>query len=1025
MRKSLLLFSLLLYQGIAMAQERTITGKVTSAMNGETLPGVSILIKGTTQGVNTNIDGTYKISVPTEASTLVFSFIGYLPEEVEIGNRSAIDVVLYEDIEQLDEIIVVGYGTQKKSVATAAVSKVDAAGLRGFSTPRVDQMLQGQVAGVIFKSPSGQPGTNANILIRGVGTNGNNNPLIIVDGLVVGDGALSTINPEDIENVQVMKDGASTAIYGARAANGIIMVTTKKAKSGEATLNYSYNSGVQQAWRLPEMMNSTQYAAAIRNKYQNSGLVVPAEFEELAASGINTNWLDELFGNGKTQSHQVSISKGTETGSLFSSLSYWNQTGLVAPDKSYVKRITARLNYEQKINNFITIGQNLFYNYQEGSRIGENGVIGTPMGDALSYDPLTPVYDNTKIFGFAQSPLVKNDVLNPFSRIFINNGFYHQNNLTGNTYVKLNLLKGLTFKSDIGISKGGNRNSYFSPSYIDLTTDFADRIHNGIGESFDESFQWQFENYFSYQKTLGNHFAELTIGTSALEANYSGFGASATDIPAEVEFDENFRFITDALPDSTQRAYSYGAVPDKLSSIFGRAVYNYKEKYLASFTLRRDGSSKFGPKNRYGIFPSFSAGWVVSREDFFVFEPVSLLKLRASYGVNGNNRIGDLLYQSKVGLAGTYQFGAPNLQTPYSGQSSIAISDPNIKWEESRQLDFGLEIGLFGNSLTAEIDYFHKTTSNLLMIKTIPIYSGNNAPISNVGEVVNKGFEFEVNYQKTFGDFKMNLGLNASTLKNVVTKVTDNGYIDGAKTSQTAFIITRMEVGKPLGFFRGFPSDGIFKSEDEINSHINSNGDLLQPNAVPGDIRYIDTNGDGVLSMDSTNDVIMLGKPWADLMFGLNVNLEYKMFDLRMLFAGSVGNDVYRSYERVDLFNSNYTTKWNDAWSESNPNGEYPRLTKNDTNGNSRPSNFFVEDASFLRLKTLQIGFNAPKRWLNYVKMSNLRLYVSADNILTITRYSGFDPEIGVGGGGILDTGIDRGFYPLSKTYSFGLNISF
>lgn len=1021
MRKSLLLLILFASSSLAWAQERTITGKVTAATTGETLPGVTILVKGTSVGVNTNIDGTYKLSVPNDATTLVYSFIGYLPEEIIIGNQSAIDVVLFEDIQQLDEIIVVGYGTQKKSVATASVSKVDQAKLKGFAAPRVDQMLQGQVAGVIFKSPSGQPGSATNIFIRGIGTNGNNNPLIIMDGLVVGDGALSNLNPDDIENIQVLKDGASTAIYGARAANGIIMVTTKKAKSGEAQFNYSFNAGVQEAWRLPKLMNAAEYEAAIREKYQNGGLAVPLQLDSLSALGNDTNWMEELFGQGKTQSHQISVSKGTETGSLFSSISYWDQTGLIAPEKSYIKRITARLNYEQKVNSFITVGQNLFYTHQDGSKIGENSEFGTSLGDALVYDPLTPIKDPSKLFGFAQSPLVKKEYLNPFSRIFIGNGFFNRNEITGNAYVKLALIKGLTFKSDIGFTKGSSRNSGFTPTYVGLTSDYPNNPENDISENLDENFRWQLENYFSYQKSLGNHFAEITLGTTAQEVKYSGFGASASNIPIEVEFDENFRFINDFLPDSSKMSYSYGSVPEKLASVFGRIIYNYQEKYLASFTLRRDGSSKFGPNNRYGVFPSASLGWVISREQFFNVEPISMLKVRASYGINGNDRIDNLQYASRIGVTGIYPFGRPDNHTLYTGQSSVAIPDPNIRWEQSKQFDIGVEISLFGNALTAEIDYFHKTTSDLLMVKTIPIYAGNKPPISNVGEVVNKGFELELNYQQSIGDFKYSVGLNASTLKNEVTKVSDDGYINGYGWPVRGDIITRMEVGRPIGFFRGYASDGIFKSETDVDAHIADNGNVLQPNAKPGDIKYLDTNGDGIIS---DLDITQIGKPWADLMMGLNLSVAYKSFDARVLFSANIGNDVFRSFERTDVINNNYTAEWNDRWSETNPDGDYPRLTSNDTNLNTRPSNFYVEDASFLRIKTLQIGYNAPLKWLKYAKMSNLRIYVSSDNLATITGYSGFDPEIG-SSGWILDSGIDKGFYPLARTFSFGVNLSF
>ncbi|MDN4166694.1 TonB-dependent receptor [Cytophagales bacterium LB-30] len=1018
MKKSILIITLLFSGLIAWSQERVVSGTVTAATSGETLPGVSILIKGTTQGVTSDIDGSYKISVPSDGATLVYSFVGFLSEEVEVGNRSVIDMTLVEDIQQLDEIIVVGYGVQKKSVATASLAKVDGEKLKGFAAPQVEQMLQGQVAGVIFKSASGQPGSATNILIRGIGTNGNNSPLVILDGLVVSDGALNGLNPDDIENIQVMKDGASTAIYGARAANGIIMVTTKKAKAGEGKLNYAFNTGVQNVWRLPKMMNASEYTAAITNKYENSNLALPAGFEEAAASGVNTNWMDEIFETGRTQSHQLSYSKGTEKGSMFTSASYWNQSGLVAPEKSNLQRFTVRTNFDQKINNYLTVGQNLYINNTSRESIGENSEFGTAIADAIAYDPLTAVYDENAQFGFAQSPFVQKEYVNPLSRIFITNNDYYGTEITGNTFVKLTPFEGLSFRSDFGFVKGFNSGGGFSPQY-NLTPAFF-KARNDIFEYQNEYLRWQFENYATYEKQFGDHAVSVTAGTTAQKITASGFGASSSGIPAEKEFDPDF-WVIDVTPDSLKRSSSYIGEPELLASIFGRVNYNYQEKYLASFTLRRDGSSKFGPANQYGIFPSASVGWVISRENFFNVDAITNLKVRASYGINGNDRIPNLQFASLIGITGAYQFGKPANQGVYIAQSSLFAANPSIRWEESRHLDIGVESSFFNNSLSVELDYFHKTTSGLLMTATVGNYLGNKPPISNVGEVVNKGFEFDINYQRSIGEVKLNVGFNGSTLVNNVTKVTDDGFIQGYTWPIRNTPITRMEVGQPIGFFRGYRTDGIFRSQDDIFAHINAEGDPLQPNAQPGDLKFVDANGDGLID---ANDIVNIGKPWADLMLGLNLSATYKNFDARVLFAASIGNDVYRSFERQDVVNNNYLAVWNDRWTEENPDGEYPRLSVNDQNNNARASDFYVEDASFLRLRTMQIGYNAPAKWLEPLKMTNLRVYVSADNLLTITGYTGFDPEIG-SSGWILDTGIDKGFYPQSRTFSFGLNVSF
>jgi TonB-dependent starch-binding outer membrane protein SusC len=510
------------------------------------------------------------------------------------------------------------------------------------------------------------------------------------------------------------------------------------------------------------------------------------------------------------------------------------------------------------------------------------------------------------------------------------------------------------------------------------------------------------------------------VGTTARERNGSGFSASSSGIPEEVQFDPNFQYI-DNTPDSLRRSSGSASEREALLSVFGRINYNYDERYLLSVTLRRDGSSKFGANQRYGLFPSISAGWVLSREQFWGVSGIDFFKFRASYGVNGNDRIGNLGYASVIGYTGDYSFGKPSNQTIYRGLSSLYLDNPNLKWEESQQLDIGIEMGLLDDRLTLEFDYYRKTTSDLLMSATTAIYIGNKPPIANVGEVVNSGFELEANYQQMIGEVNLNIGLNAATLTNEVTKVTDNGYIDGYTWPVRNTVITRMEVGQPIGFFRGFKTDGVFNDDSEIFSHINQNGDPLQPNAEAGDLKFVDANGDGTIDND---DIVNIGKPWASVTLGLNIGASWKGFDVRALFSASLGNDIFRSYERQDVINNNYTAEWLNRWSATNPGGTYPRLTTQDSNNNSRASDFYVEDGSYVRLKNLQLGYTLPRNLVDKAKMKSLRVYLSFENLLTITSYTGFDPEIGTNGW-ILDTSIDKGFYPQLKTVGFGLQATF
>lgn len=1020
--RTLYLITLATFLTIGAFAQSEVTGTVTDE-SGQALPGVNVQIKNTTSGAVTDIQGHYTISAPADG-IIVFSFIGYKTIELPVSGRANINVQLEVDVTALSEVVVIGYGVQKKSVATASVSTVNSKDLTGFSSARVDQILQGQVAGVTFKTSSGQPGSGQNIFIRGVGTNGNNNPLIIIDGVNSNDGFLAALNPADIESIQILKDGASTAIYGSRAANGIIMVTTKKAKAGEANLNYSFFYGQQQPWRTPEMLNASQYVELITEKYANGGSTLPPGFPDQSSITTNTNWMETIFEPASTQTHQLSVTKGTDNSSIFASLSYFDQKGVIAPDKSNAKRITGRINSEVQINKYLSFGETIFLNHSTNERIPENNAFGSPISDASVYDPLTPVYDENGTFGFAQSPYVQKEYLNPLSRIYISNTKTSQDGLLGNVFFKIAPIKNLFFKTDFGIDYNYYNGEGFTPSYTFYDTNGnplpLTNETNDLYRYTSNVFIWQWENYLNYSLTKGKHTGDVTVGTTARERTGNGFSGSSSGLPDEVQFDPNFQYL-DNTPDSLRRSAGTDPERESLLSFFGRVNYNFDERYLASITVRSDGSSKFGENNRFGFFPSLSVGWVISRENFWPLQKVSFTKLRASYGVNGNDRIGNLGYASVIGNTGAYQFGKPGGQTIYQGLSSLYLDNPNLQWEESKQFDIGLEVGLLDDRLTLEFDYYRKTTSNLLMNATTAIYIGNKPPTANVGEVVNQGFELEATYQKNFGDVNMNVGFNLATLDNEVTKVTDNGYIDGYTWPVRNTVITRMEVGEPIGYFRGFQTNGIFNSDEEIFGYINADGDPIQPNAVPGDIKFVDTNKDGVIDND---DIVNIGKPWASVTMGLNLSFGWKGVDLRMLFSASLGNDIYRSYERQDVINNNYQTEWLDRWSETNPSGSYPRLTTLDANNNSRASDFYVEDGSYLRLKNLQIGYTLPRAIVEKAKMKSLRLYASFDNLLTLTGYTGYDPEIGTSGW-ILDTAIDKGFYPQLKTMGFGLNASF
>lgn len=1003
----------------AWAQQITVKGVVKDDDTGETLPAVTIMEKGTSNGTVTDFDGNYVLTVES-SSTLVFSYIGFETKEVLVNGQTKLDVSLDMAISELNEIVVIGYGTQTKKVATAAVSKLDSKDIEGFAVPNVGNTLQGQISGVVMKSASGQAGTTPNIMIRGIGTNGDNNPLVIIDGLIFDNvNVLGGLNPSDIESINVLKDGASTAIYGSRGANGVIIVTTKRGTS-EGTIEYNYSIGVQNAWKLPEVLNAKQYQEIITEKYANSGRTAPAEVTNPTCATCNTDWIGSLFEKGSVETHNFSYSKGTAQSSFRGSFSLYDQKGIIAPDKSNYKRGTFRINSEQSLNDYLKVGLNLTYVHTERQTIEENNSFGGPIATAIVYDPLTPIYDANAQFGYAQSKLVRKEYINPFSRIFLDNDKNWLDEVYGNSYLEFKPIKNVTVKSDIAVTKQYNRWGGYTPSYTALHPDDNGNLTNDVWAGQSEYGRWKWENTIRFDKTWKKHKVDVLVGQSRQADAGLGLSASGQNLN-EDRFTEAWRFIGEA-PDTLERANNWKNTRYAVSSIFGRLIYSFDDKYLFTAILRRDGSTRFGEENRYGVFPSVSAGWVVTSEDFWRVSVVNFLKVRASYGENGSDRIGDNRYRSVISGGPNYQFGIPGSDAIYYGFTTPYAANPLLHWETSKQIDFGFEAGLFEDLVTVEFDYYQKITSDLLLDGNPPLYSGTGAPVVNVGEFKNSGIELNLGLQKRVGEWNLKTTVTATTLKNKVTKLDgETSFISGYTWPVRNLAITGMEVGKPVGYFRGYKTEGIFRSQAEVFSHIGPNGDPLQPNAKPGDLIFVDANNDGVLN---TEDMVQIGKPWADLTLGWQLSASYRGLSLSAVLFASLGSEIYRTYERQDVTNNNYQTFWLDRWSESNPNGKYPRLVTDDLNGNQRPSDFYVESGNFLRVKNVQIGYTIPSKLTQKAKVKNLKVFASVDNLMTLTGYKGFDPEIGTSGW-ILDTGVDKGFYPLSRTISGGFSIQF
>ncbi|WP_192821815.1 TonB-dependent receptor [Rufibacter sp. LB8] len=1036
MKKKLLTLLLFLSCGIAFAQS-TITGRVTSAKNGEPLPGVSVVVKGTTAGASTDVDGRYQIQAPATSSALVFSYIGFVTKEEAINGRTTINLALQEDQRALEEVVVVGYGTQLKREVSTAISSVTPEEITQTPITRIEQALQGRVAGVQATNVTGQPGDAPTIRIRGIGSTGTSDPLYVVDGFPVG--GIDYLNPGDIESIDVLKDAASAAIYGARGGNGVVIITTKQGKrDGQMTVSYDGYVGVQKPWRTLKMLDAREYAVMMNEGAINAGSAIL--FPDVNQISGGTNWQDALFEkSAPIQNHQLTINGGTEKSGYSAAFSYFDQEGIVGGEKSGFQRYTARVNADNQVKSFLKIGTNLAYTHINRRTVNANGEFGGALSNALNMDPITPVYVTNPEdlaqpqYGGAASPLVfdangrvfgisryvSQEVVNPLARLQVSNGLTNVDKLVGNVFGEVKLLEGLTFRSTFSIDLAFVTATDYSPVFY-LNSATQNRL-SAVSRGTTQYFSWQAENYFNYNKVFGDHSLGLTAGTSALEESNEGVYGSNNNL---VVTDPAMAYLNTAVGTRTQRALG-GAAERAILSFFGRVNYAFKEKYLFSATVRRDGSSRF-VDNKYETFPSFSLGWILSEESFFPQSNVlSLAKLRGSWGQNGNENIGGF-YASRatIGTGRGYSFYSANPEEPgyTSGAALQDAENRELRWETSEQTNVGLDLSFFNNAFTVTSDYYIKTTKGLLLNPPVPGSAGLPiAPPQNAGSVRNTGFELALNYNGTIGRFGYNLGLNGSINKNEVTEVRNaEGVIPGGAGFSTYGAVTRTEVGMPISYFYGYKTAGIFQNPAEVSAY-SKDGQLIQPLAKPGDVRFVDLNNNGVID---NGDRTKLGNPTPTTVVGFNLGANFLNFDISAFLYGAFGHQVFNGTRRFDLPQANMQTRYLNRWTGEGSTNEYPRFTWNDTNGNYKNiSDLYVEDADFVRLRTLQLGYSLPGALLNKIHVQKLRMYISADNLLTLTNYTGFDPEIGAAGS--LNIGIDRGVYPQAQTFRLGFNATF
>jgi TonB-linked SusC/RagA family outer membrane protein len=1042
------LFSLALFlQSFLCLNAQNLSGTVKDS-NNEPLIGVTVIVKGTQTGTITDLNGYFSLSNVPQGNVLLFSYIGYETQEISVtSNTNIIDVTLKEDIKTLNEVVVVGYGTQKKSVVTAAISQVNSKDLEKVAPVRIDDALKGITSGVTVTTSSGQPGAGSQVRIRGIGTTNDSNPLYIVDGMAI-TGGIDYLNPTDIESIEVLKDAASGAIYGARAANGVILVTTKQGDKQKIHAAYDFSYGFQDAWKHRSVLNAQQYAVMMNEASVNAGHGIL--YSDPYSLGEGTDWQDEVFNrNAPKVQHQLGISGGNDNVNYYLSAGYYNQEGIVGGnfDRSNYKRYTLRSNttfvlLDAKDRNFLshlTLSENVSYASTRSRGISTNSEYGSPLGSALVYSPLldpyadtpsevadvesitaNPVYDsrNRKLLNIAGDNY--NEITNPIGQLSLPNAINTSNKFVANFSAELTIWDNLKFKSSFGNDLSFWESNGYTPVYYLGKSNSNTRSY--VYSQMNRQWVWQLENTLNYDKKIREHSFNIVLGQSAQKTTGRYLWGQRYLMTDEDPDKANIDFCTGLSADGDQMVKGSEYSPSTLASYFGRISYNYAERYMFQATVRQDGSSNFGTNNKWATFPSFSLGWNIANEPYLTDKLpqwLSAAKLRFSWGKNGNQNIGQFQYVALISSGNSYQFGAGEEASTINGVKPSGTANPDLKWEESEQTDMGLDLGFFNNVLTFSTDYYVKNTNGMLKTMPIPSYIGESKPLGNVGSMVNKGVEFEINYRFEVAQVHFNIGANASYLKNKLKDLgNDSGY-ENLDSYANVGTISRAENGYCYPYFYGYKTNGIFQNWNEVNNYVNDEGDLIQPDAQPGDVEFVDINGDGEIDDD---DRTKIGKGMPDWTFGFHINAEYKAFDLSMVFQGTIGNDIYDATRRTDLKYINLPSYMWGRWTGEGTSNTIPRFSWSDDNGNWLSSDLYVNDDSYLRLKNIQIGYTLPSKLTRRAFVNSLRVYVAAENLLTFTKYEGFDPEVGTSGG--TSIGIDRGCYPQARTFTFGINLN-
>ncbi len=1074
MKSKQIFLYLLIFLSMGAWAQKKITGKVTDFSSSETLPGVNVLVKdNNTIGAVTDIDGRFTITVPNEKSTLTFSFIGFASQEVFVGKQTVLNIQMRTLVQGLDEVVVIGYGTMKKSDLSGSSVSVSGDKLKGSIGANLDQALQGRAAGVTAVQTSGQPGASVSIRVRGQGTLRSNaaEPLYVVDGVPVqnisqsgasvglgdklGNGSVSTfsglsaINPSDILSMEILKDASATAIYGSRGANGVVLITTKRGKSGDAKFSYEFNFGTQEQVKRVDVMNLREYAQYSKDyAAEINGRDPRVELQDPTLLGEGTNWQDAVFRSAPMQSHQISATGGSEKSRYFISGSYYKQDGTVIG--SDFNRFTARVNLDADLKKGFKIGTNFMLSRSQ-EHIGLNNSSEGIISVALRTNPDVPIYNTDGSYSGDEREGSPGNV-NPIGKALSEVNFLKRNNFTGNVYSDVTIIKGLTWRSEVSADISGSNGYVFTPTfkYGSVTNST-----NSSSHQYNQGFFWQVKNYLTYAQQFGKHNVTALLGQEVSESNWEYLrGASSGLTSNDIQ--------EPTLGDPKTMTVGSGKGSGSMASFFARGNYAYNEKYFATYTFRRDGSSNFGPENRWAPFHAFSVSWRGSNEAFMqnIKNVLSNFKIRAGWGQTGNANIGGYRWGASITKMAT-GLGQGFRQTN--------IANPFITWEKQEQVNVGFDLGFFKNRIELIIDLYDKTSSAMLMDMQLPSYmgtSGNgsirlNPPMGNFGKIQNRGLEISLNTRPLEGNFSWNSDLSITINKNKLLGLTGTpaAHIEGY--GQWTDLVSLTEIGDPLYNFYGYKVVGIYKDkEDILNSpkpkSYPADGNFNRSNTVwPGDIKFADLSGpdgapDGIIDeYDRTN----IGSPLPLFVFGFNNVFKYKNFELNVFLNGSVGNKLLNYVGRSlsgmqSMWGNQLRTVVDRAINEpidankvyavgvnwfndinnvriKNPDTNVPRNIGGDPNDNMRISERYIEDGSYLRFKNITLAYYIPKSIISKARIDNLKIFANVQNMWTITKYTGFDPEVGASQANDNVYGLDNGRYPSPRIITFGLNITF